>query len=143
MDEHKLYCKVMGIEEARKLHVPMPNGIKIPKNARLSSSGGFCGNCGQHTLEGHEDGNGMWHYRCPYCIQYQDPNDESCPRCECKAHQNLCGNIDSLNNPFKPIIEECQCLNCGYKWVTQEFVKYLLTKVVKSVSPTSGFAKKD
>jgi hypothetical protein len=140
MDEHKLYSKVMGIEEARKEHVPMPPSVKIPKNARLNSSGGRCNRCGHETMEGHEDGHGMWHYRCTYCVAHQKSSPNPCPRCRCTVHDRICETSESeRKSPFQPDIMAFSCLNCGFVWNTPEYEKYLLTRVVKSVLPTSEF----
>jgi hypothetical protein len=142
MDESKLYPKVMGIEEARKAHIPMPPTVKIPKGARLNSSGGLCTYCGNETLEGHEDGHGMWHYRCTYCIAHQKPSPDPCPRCRCTAHDRISETSESKrNSPFQPDIMAFKCLNCGFIWNTPEYEKYLLTKVVRSVLPTSDFSE--
>ena len=145
-DERKIYAKVMGIEEARKQHIPMPSSIKIPKGSRLSSSGGHCGKCGHETMEGHEDGHGIWHYKCTYCIEHADPkNPDPCPRCKCTAHEEFSivksfgFHKKTITNPFKPEIEEYRCLNCGFEWTAPEFEKYMLVKVVRSVLPSSAF----
>lgn len=150
--EIRLYQKVMGIEEARKLQIPMPNGIKIPKSARNSSSGRRCDNCGKDTLEGHEDAHGMWHYRCSYCVEHQDPTKEPCPRCGCTAHEGIAGSVPInftenqvnklIHNPFRPDVILFRCLNCSFEWDTPEFEKWLLTKAIKYVLPTSAFAEK-
>lgn len=152
MDEGKLYAKVMGIEEARKEMVP--SIAKIPKRARLSSSGGRCNVCGHETVEGHEDGHGIWYYRCTYCVANQKPSPDPCPRCRCTAHDRIAYSIsvdsdftakkreaDAIN-PFKPDVTSFRCLNCGFEWNTPEYEKYLLTKVIRSVLPTSEFANR-
>ena len=151
IDERKLYRRAIGIEEARRLMVP--SEAKIPKSSRRSSSGGHCGNCGQDTMEGHEDGHGMWHYRCPYCVSRQTPDPNPCPRCRCTAHETICCVIpvdsrfgkrlgEFSSNPFKPDITIFKCLNCGLEWNTPEYEKYLLTKAVRLVSQESEFAEK-
>lgn len=140
MDESKLYSKIMGIEEARKAHIPMPPTVKIPKGARLNSSGGLCIMCEHETLEGHEDGHGMWHYRCTYCVTHQKPSPDPCPRCRCTAHDRICETSEfKRRSPFQPDIIAFACLNCGFVWNTPEYEKYLLTKVVESVLPASKF----
>ena len=144
MDERELYPKVMRIEEARKQCIPMPEGVKIPKSARKSSSGGRCNNCGRETMEGHEDAHGMWHYRCPYCVAHQKPSPDPCPRCRCTVHDRISemSGLEMSSNPFKPDVIGFRCLNCSFEWFTSEYEKYLLTRVVKSVLPKSGFAEK-
>jgi hypothetical protein len=155
MNEEELYVKVMGIEEARKANLPMPNGIKIPKSARLSSSSGYCNICGQNTVEGHEDGHGIWHYKCTYCVTHQKPDPNPCPRCRCTVHSDIVSmsfvsslkeglkTMTELGNPFKPIATIFRCVNCDFEWYTPEYEKYLLTKVVRSILPTSEFAKNE
>lgn len=139
-----MYSKVMGIDEARKEKVP--SIVKIPKSARLSSSGGRCNTCGHETVEGHEDGHGVWHYRCTYCITHQKPSPDPCPRCRCNAHDRIgemteISEISKQISPFKPEIIMFRCLNCGFEWNTPEYEKYLLMKVVRSVLPTNKFAE--
>ena len=154
-DERKLYPKVMGIDEARKANLPMPPSVKIPKRARLSSSGGRCNVCAHETVEGHEDGHGIWHYRCTFCVANQKPSPDPCPRCRCTAHDRigLVIPVDSdfntkmneacaSTNPFKPEVTAFRCLNCGFEWNTPEWEKYLLTRVIKSILPKSEFAEK-
>jgi len=115
--------------------------------------GTHCGNCGKETLVGKPDKHGIWHYRCPYCVEHQDPKGpDPCPRCGCTAHEQICGSVpfnftqrqidELINNPFKPDVIEFACLNCSFRWGTPEFEKYLLTKVVKSVLPTNEFSEK-
>lgn len=150
VDEKDLYAKVMGIEDYRKQNLPMPNGIKIPKRARRSSSGGHCRDCGHDTLVGHEDGHGMWHYTCTYCVTHQNQNNVPCPRCGCKAHERIGGTVSSLSekkvdeitsNPFRPEVMTFRCLRCSQEWFNPEYEQYLLTKVVKSVSNSSPLYK--
>lgn len=138
MDERKLYPKIMGIEEERKKKVRTI--AKIPKCLRLSTSGGRCGNCGHETMEGHEDGHGIWHYRCIYCVTHQKPSSDPCPRCRCTAHERF-GEPDEKVSPFKPKLTAFRCLQCGYMWNTPEYEKYLLVKAVRSVSSTSEFSE--
>ncbi len=137
MDERKLYPKVMGIDEARKANVPTI--ARIPKSARLSSSGGRCNVCGHETMEGREDAHGIWHYRCTYCVAHQKPDPNPCPRCRCTAHDRF-GEAREHESPFRPEITSFRCLNCGFEWFTPEYEKYLLTRIVKSVLPKSEFA---
>jgi len=124
------------------------------KKKRGRSKGGFCGNCMQNNLKGTEDRHGMWHYRCQYCVEHQNPKGPNpCPRCECTEHERICGIIpadshfgerleaECRNNPFKPDVILFRCLNCSFEWNTPEFEKYLLTKAVKYVLPTSAFAE--
>lgn len=140
MDESKLYPKVMGIEEERKRNVRTI--AKIPKCLRLSTSGRRCGNCGHETLEGHEDGHGVWHYKCMYCITHQKPSPDPCPRCRCTAHERLGEPDDEKRSPFKPEIIAFRCLRCEYVWNTPEYEKYLLVKAIRSVSSISEFSEK-
>jgi hypothetical protein len=151
IDEVKMYSKVLGIDEYRSKNEPMPNGIKIPKKARRSSTGGHCTDCGTDSVVGHEDGHGIWHYSCTHCIKNQNPNDVPCPRCGCKAHESICGTLSSLSsskyseitsNPFRPEFEMFYCKRCGQKWTNPEYERYLLTKVVRSITEKNGFSKK-
>jgi hypothetical protein len=148
--EEELYSKVLGIDDYRKNGEPMPNGVKIPKRARRSSTGGHCRDCGKDTVEGHEDGHGMWHYTCTNCVKSQNQNDVPCPRCSCKAHENICGTISSLSspkydeitsNPFRPETQTFRCKRCSFEWMNPEYERYLLTKVVLSVTKKSEFYK--
>jgi NAD-dependent SIR2 family protein deacetylase len=125
-------------EIEKRLFEKVTKGIK---KKRGRSKGSRCGCCGQNTQEGTEDRHGMWHYRCPYCVTHQNPKDKDpCPRCRCTAHERIGGSLE--NNPFKPDVVFYRCLNCSLEWNTKEYEIYLLTKVVKSVLPTSEFAKK-
>lgn len=140
--EEKLYLKAMGIEQARKDTIPMPEGVKIPKRMRRTSEGGRCGVCRNDTIEGREDGHGMWHYRCTYCVAHQQPSPDPCPRCRCTAHDKICEKCESgLKNPFKPDAVIFRCLNCSFEWITSEYEKYLLTRVVRDILPTSKFSE--
>lgn len=149
--EKRIFEKVTGIEKARKDTKPMPEGVKIPKCMRRTSEGGRCGVCGNNTLEGREDGHGVWHYRCPYCIAHQQPSPDPCPRCRCTAHEDIAGSVppnyaenqmDKItHNPFRPAVEYYLCLRCGFKWNTPEYEKYLLTKAVEYILPTSEFSE--
>jgi len=128
---------------------------KLPKKKKRGhSKGGFCGNCMQYKTEGTEDRHGMWHYRCPVCIKNQDPKGKDpCPRCGCTAHDRICAIIsddshfgerlkeEAVNNPFKPDVTLYRCLNCSFEWNPPEYEKYLLTKAVKYVLPTSEFSE--
>ena len=138
--EIRFYKKIMGIEEARKHFLPMPPSVKIPKSSRLHSSNGRCNVCGHEALEGREDGHGIWHYKCIYCVTHQKPDPNPCPRCRCTSHEKLC-NTSEMKNPFEPDVILFRCLNCGFEWNTPEFETYLLTKAVKSILPTSEFTE--
>jgi hypothetical protein len=137
MKEEELYLKAMGIEQARK--DTMPTIAKIPKRLRRSSSGGRCERCRQETLEGHEDGHGMWHYRCQYCVDHQKSDPNPCPRCHCTSHTSI--PTQECDNPFAPSIAVFRCLNCTYEWFSDEYQRFLLGKAVKSVLPKSQFSK--
>jgi ribosomal protein L37AE/L43A len=105
----------------------------------------YCGNCGQDTLEGKPDKDGIWHYRCQYCVDHADPNASNpCPKCGCTAHENICGIWndneeghekckEDITNTLRPDITMFQCLNCGYKWETPEYEQYLFNRNIKSI----------
>jgi len=105
-----------------------------------------CGNCGQDTLEGKPNKEGIWHYRCQYCIDHQDPNGPNpCPECGCTAHENLCGSWDvteegrakckeDVNNKLRPDITIFQCLNCGHQYPTPEYEQYLFNRNIKVIT---------
>lgn len=130
-NELKQYLKVTGIEAQRRDKVPVT--VHIPKKLRRSSSGGFCSRCLQNTMEGYEDGHGMWHYRCPNCVAHQDKNDPNpCPRCGCRAHHDSMGDkTKTSTNPLMPEIIKFVCLNCCFMWYNPEYEKYLLTRAIK------------
>lgn len=140
-DEKKLLENVLGLDEYRRQGVP--TDFRIPKKLRLHSTGRRCGKCGHEAEEGHEDAHGVWHYRCTYCVEHADPKGpDPCPRCQCTAHQGFSNIREGTTPPFKPQIENYRCLNCGFEWTTPEFEKYILSRVVVSVTSKSPFFQK-
>ena len=110
---------------------------------KLVKSGLHCFNCGVNAREEWIREDGMYYYRCQHCIDTADPEEpEPCPKCGCKAHEKI-GNSGpftgeglaklhrDINNPFRPEIESYKCLNCGHKYYTKEFEKYLVSKTFR------------
>jgi len=109
----------------------------------------FCGNCLQNTLEGKPDYQGIWHYRCQYCVDHQDPHyifkdTIPCPKCGCTAHENILGQYKFTNegitkarkdaaNILRPEITMYRCLNCSHEWINPDFERYVVTRAIKEM----------
>lgn len=110
---------------------------------KLIKTGFTCCFCRRNTAEEWIREDNMYYYRCPECIKEADPNDPNpCPKCGCKAHTPICNVVEytdegmeelrrEVNNPFRPEIEQFECLNCGHRWYIPEFEEYLIKKVIK------------
>jgi hypothetical protein len=121
--------------------------MEFEPRSMTTRTGLHCYNCGEDTLEERLMENGMKFYRCENCIAKADKNEpEPCPRCGCPAHDRTCltvytGSIDEglakwdmeSKNFSRPEFESYTCLNCGYKYYTKAYEKFLASKVIKEV----------